>query len=523
MILPENKFFNTNFFYLIILIFFSFSINFYYSNLGVFPIDTFLHYDSAYKIFKNEAPIKDYWIVSGIVIDYIQSIFFKVFGVSWTTYILHSSLFNSFLAAFTYYFFLSSKLETYKAFFYSLSFSILAYPISGTPFVDHHATFFAFIATFLIIKGLHTQKNYFWFLAVFFFFLSFFSKQVPASYLALLYSLLLLIYLLKKKEFKLLIFIFLSVSFFSILTLFFLLINNINIKEFYIQYLGYPRYIGQSRLDNFDLSFHDIFNRYKFIILPIILIIFMKFKRLKENKMRFLSNEFISFLIIITFSAILIFHQIMTKNQIYIYFLIPILFILFDIELDQLKFNLKKYVSIGIMIVVSFITLKYHFGFNETRKFHELQQVNLKNAINAVQIDETFKNLKLVNPLFKGDPLQEILIINKVKKALEQINDKEIMLITHYQFLDSITKKNLNYPNRTFLIDGTSMPLKQNRYYEYYKDFLKNKISKKKIEELYFLKHENLSLKVITEYIDDKCYVKSENDIFYIFKLKCLN
>lgn len=249
----------------------------------------------------------------------------------------------------------------------------------------------------------------------------------------------------------------------------------------------------------------------------------MKFKRLKENKMRFLSNEFISFLIIITFSAILIFHQIMTKNQIYIYFLIPILFILFDIELDQLKFNLKKYVSIGLMIVVSFITLKYHFGFNETRKFHELQQVNLKNAINAVQIDETFKNLKWVNPLFKGDPLQEILIINKVKKALEQINDKEIMLITHYQFLDSITKKNLNYPNRTFLIDGTSMPLKQNRYYEYYKDFLKNKISKKKIEELYFLKHENLSLKVITEYIDDKCYVKSENDIFYIFKLKCLN
>ena len=100
------------------------------------------------------------------------------------------------------------------------------------------------------------------------------------------------------------------------------------------------------------------------------------------------------------------------------------------------------------MIVVSFITLKYHFGFNETRKFHELQQVN-KECNQRVQIDETFKNLNWVS-LFKGDPLQEILIINKVKKALEQINDKEI---TNYalQFLDSITKKNLNYPNELFL------------------------------------------------------------------------
>ena len=57
---------------------FSFFINFYYSNLGSFPIDTFLHYDTGYRILKNEFPIRDYWIVSGAVVDFIQS-FFLIF------------------------------------------------------------------------------------------------------------------------------------------------------------------------------------------------------------------------------------------------------------------------------------------------------------------------------------------------------------------------------------------------------------------------------------------------------------
>ena len=63
-ILSKNKIIETNFFYLFVLCIFSFFINFYYSKLGSFPIDTFLHYDSAYRILKGELPIKDYWVVS---------------------------------------------------------------------------------------------------------------------------------------------------------------------------------------------------------------------------------------------------------------------------------------------------------------------------------------------------------------------------------------------------------------------------------------------------------------------------
>ena len=53
----------------------AFIFNFWASNNGVFPIDTFLHYDSAYRILSGSKPIKDFWIIHGITVDYIQSIF----------------------------------------------------------------------------------------------------------------------------------------------------------------------------------------------------------------------------------------------------------------------------------------------------------------------------------------------------------------------------------------------------------------------------------------------------------------
>ena len=53
---------------LIILLFsFGFFVNFFYGSLGVFPIDTFLHYDSGYRILNGEYPIKDFWIIHVLI------------------------------------------------------------------------------------------------------------------------------------------------------------------------------------------------------------------------------------------------------------------------------------------------------------------------------------------------------------------------------------------------------------------------------------------------------------------------
>ena len=92
---------NKNNSYLITIFLFSFFINFYVANKGVFPIDTFLHYDSASRILNGLIPVRDYWIVHGLTLDYIQLIFFSILGVNWVSYIIHSSLFNSFISILT--------------------------------------------------------------------------------------------------------------------------------------------------------------------------------------------------------------------------------------------------------------------------------------------------------------------------------------------------------------------------------------------------------------------------------------
>ena len=154
----NNKFYNSSFIYVFIIAIYSFCINFYYSNLGVYPIDTFLHYDSSYRILKNELPVKDYWIVSGFIVEYIQSIFFKILGTNWFAYILHSSSINLMISILVYYFFLGLKLNNYQSLLYTLSFSTLAYTVSGIPFVDHHAVFLM-VSTFCIIRSISSPNN----------------------------------------------------------------------------------------------------------------------------------------------------------------------------------------------------------------------------------------------------------------------------------------------------------------------------------------------------------------------------
>ena len=58
-------------------------INYFFSNIGVYPIDTFSFFDSGYLITKGYHPIRDFWVISGLLIDYIQALFFLIFGNNW--------------------------------------------------------------------------------------------------------------------------------------------------------------------------------------------------------------------------------------------------------------------------------------------------------------------------------------------------------------------------------------------------------------------------------------------------------
>ena len=187
--------------FITILILFSLLINQYYGNRGLFPVDSFAHFDTGFRILLGEYPFKNYWIISGPFIDYIQAILFYLFGVSWQSYVLHASLINAVLSVATFIVFRNFNLNIYYSFIYSLLFSILAYPTSGTPFADHHSAFFSLLGIYSLILGIKSEKKLYWILLPIFFGFAFLSKQVPSSYVIISVILILIIFSLAQKKY----------------------------------------------------------------------------------------------------------------------------------------------------------------------------------------------------------------------------------------------------------------------------------------------------------------------------------
>ncbi len=186
--MKNNILFSKKSFFFIFLFFFSLLINKYYANRGIFPIDSFLVFDAAYNVISGNHPFRDYWLITGPFLDYIQAFFFLIFGVNWFSYVLHASLLNMALTLFSFYFFLKIGVNNFCAFIYSLGVSILAYPPIGTPFIDSHSIIFCIMSLYSLSLGILLKKNLFWFLTPIFLIFSFFSKQIPSPYLVLLFA-----------------------------------------------------------------------------------------------------------------------------------------------------------------------------------------------------------------------------------------------------------------------------------------------------------------------------------------------
>ncbi len=505
-------------FYLFCLFFLSVSINFYSANNGVLPIDTFLHYDSSSNILRGNIPIRDYWIVHGFTLDYMQALFFKIFGVNWFGYIMHSSIFNVIITIATFKFFLLFNIKSFYAFLLAVSFSILAYPVSGTPFIDQHAIFFCLLSYYLFFFGVKKDPRYFYFIPLFFI-LAFFSKPVPTAYLTIMFGIILTYYFYAHKDsdvFKKLI----LGSFFSILVLIsFILIQNINLNMFLTQLVYYPASIGQDRLLTLDINLKKIISNYKFIILPLLtfIILFLiqkRNKREKEKELLFL------FLVFLSFNIISIYHQLLTKNQNFIFFLIPINLSFLILILENFKWDKSK-IKLGILVLFVFClftTAKYYQRFIVEKKFHDLQNVNLNNFVPAQKIHESLKYLKW-KTLRYDQPIEEINLIREVLKELTK--EKEaILLMSNYNFISSTTQKRIVMLSRTY--DDISFPSKKSQYYMTFKNFFLEKVDTNDISKIYLVFPENEiednANRYIYEYFNKECFsVKKVNNILTKF------
>ena len=498
-----------NKFFILILFFFSIIINQYYGNLGVFPLDSFLHFDNGYRILNGENHFKDFWVVSGPAVDYIQAFFFYIFGINWSSYVFHASLMNGILTVATFFVLKNFKLKNYYCFLYALLFSILAYPSSGTPFVDHHATFFSLLGLYCFIFAVDKKKKIYWLLVPFFLGLAFLSKQVPSSYVIIFISLLTIIFSLKNHTLNYLKYFLISSFLFIILVFVFGNSQEIKLSSFLDQYIFYPQSIGIQRYENLNYSFSGFFNHFKFIYLFIFFIVFFYYKNVSKNNKYIKSKDSYALISFLLFTFSLLIHQLLTNNQTFIFFLIPLLAAFSHIALNTINLLYKKSILVILISVCLFSVAKYHIIFNENRKFHELNNVNFKLAISATKIDTKLSGLNWITKAFKEKPTVEINNINKIKDHLK-MDKRNKMLLTKYSFFSVILDEQLFSPSWAFTDNGTTYPTKDSKYAENYKSLLIKIIKKNKIKVIYIAG--NLTNEHIYNYIDEKCFEKK--DIF---------
>lgn len=500
-----------------ILVFFSFFINQHYGYKGILPIDSFLIFNSGYDFLNGHYPFKDYWTIKEPFIDFLQASFFKLFGVSWFSYVLHASFFNFLITASTYLTLRFFKLDIELSFFYSLCVAILTYPTAGTPFSDHHTLILCMLSIYLFLIALKINNNFIWLFIPFLLGLSFLSKQAPTAYIILMISALSLIYFFLKKKIKY--FIYSSVGVLLFLSCFasFLFFADIEFEDFFNQYILFPKSLGGTRLDwVFPLEFQRIVLRFKihYISISLLFFILIKISFLKEKKIKI---EDTLILISLIFSCIIfIFHQLMTINAIFIYCLIPI-FSAFS-QVYSNMFYKKKYINIFLILLTFFSTCYYFLNYVNNRTFMDLNNVDLSKAVDGSEIDDKLKGVKWITMFYPNNPMEEIKNIKLAVKILKSDTNKK-MLITDYQFI-SVFLDEYDYSITRFWYDFHGYPSKENKYFGYWKDFVTKKISENNIKNVYVLKPLHGEEKPLENIFEDCLSKETFSEVFYKIDLK---
>ena len=320
----------------LLLCIFSIFINNLYGNIGVFPIDSFAFFDSAYSILLNKHPFKDFWVTTGPLVDYIQALFFKLFGLKWSSYVLHASIFNLIISTSVFFALNKHGLNIFLSFFYSLSIAILCYPISGTPFAYIHSYILSLISILIFTLAIKNKSNLYWFFLPFFMFLAFLSMQTPSSYINIILIFFLLIYFINNRNYKKFLYFVFGSS--TILLCFIIFLNLVEIPydNFIQQYLLFPMSMGEYRISGNDtlsgsllskkITFRGVVGHFKFINILLILTITLIFLNYTKKFRNFLSKEeIIIYLTLFLSGIVFIFNQLITYNQTFIFSLIPFL------------------------------------------------------------------------------------------------------------------------------------------------------------------------------------------------------
>ena len=492
---------------LFILSTYAYLVNWYSANIGVLPIDTFGFMDSSNSVLKGHLPIRDFWIFTGLLLDYMGAFFLKVFGNNWNSYLAHSSVMNIVATLGLFFFLKELKLKLKYIFFYSVSFATLCYPLIGTPFAYVHAYIFSLLLILNLIIAINNKNGFLWFIFPYICSFAFLSMQTPTAFILLTATIFLVYYFYKYKDFKnLKFFIYGSVSSLILFCLF-LYITKTPLINFIYQYILFPLTIGEGRIVSDDAAYVELidqlnlkrlFGDFKFIHFFLLPLIFFSLK----NKSKISEQDNIINWMIILSTLAFIFNQLITANQIYIFSLIPVLAGVLHYNLDKLNFDIK--ISYLIILLVLFATIKFHYRFNIDRKFLDLESVKKDNAISASEIHVNLKNLKWLSRY--DNPENELKVLKQALKIVDK-DDRNLTLITHYNFMSTVLNKNFFLLNRWYLWDNNTHPTENHKYFDFYKSLVNKNIKSNNVEVIYLLGQKNeIIFDKVKNYFTDVCF-----------------
>mgnify|MGYP001339855304 CR=1 FL=1 len=227
-------------------------------------------------------------------------------------------------------------------------------------------------------------------------------------------------------------------------------------------------------------------------------------------------KDFVVSLLFLGSVGILIYFQLLTKNQVLIFFLIPISAAYSHAY--TIKYFNKKYLIYFILVIFIFTTIKYHVRFNQNRKFIELVSADFNLAEDAAKLDKRLKGLKWITPHYPNKPLNEINLLIDTKNILSEKKGEKI-IITDYQFFSSMLNNKFASPNKWY--DDRSIPDKKNKYYNMHKNFFLNKIKKNEIKYLFFIGKNKSEMYFFEEFLNEnECVISNElNELLFNSRL----
>ena len=508
----------TFFIYIFFLILISFCVNQYYAYLGVLPVDSFSTFNTGYDVLNGSVPFKDYWVLKGIVLDIIQAAFFKLFGVSWFSYSIHASTFNSIFALATFFTLKQFDLDTKYSFFYAMLASILMYPTYGIPFTDHSTAIFCMLSIYSLCLAIKSHKNIYWFLIPILMFLAFFTKQAPTGHFAILITVISCLYLVLNSKKEIFLFgtlgVLLSISIF----LSYVYLNEISFNNIIVQYFLYPISLGETRLEwLFPIEIQRFVFRHKLIYLALGIPIFLLFKNIFKNISSILEKENLIFLLLLGTLLIFITHQLMTINGLYIFFLIPV-FAGFS-HIYSKKLN-KSYL-VNFFLILSFIsTIYYHQKYINKRDTLILRKLDLSQSIDAVILSDKLKNLRWLTHHYPNNPEIEIQNLLSTMKIIKEDKRKK-MIVTDYQFISVVLSMKDNSAARIWWRHHIYPSGPDRKYFFEWKKFLLSKIIENKIEAIYTVHPLEGEKNIFQDLLNEKCYSNEKlNEILVLQILK---